>query len=634
MSIVSMKRLSAIVPKDERRSLMRSLYRIGCVEIETSENESSIKENSGSSENANVVLSALSELYRVSPGKKKLLAPKREVTEEQLFSDDNNYEAINIAKEICDLLSLKNKSKEAILSSENEIRSLSPWQNDPFPLGFHGTRTVSFYCATLPSSVKKEAIDELSSRYPCSVSVIHTDGELHYITVFVYKQYEEGLSDELKSLGVSKVSFKYKETAKDEIENLKNEIKRHKKVISESERSIAAFADKKELLENAADAFAQYSSRDEVLSSLSRTKETLLLQGWIPEAEAYKLEKIFEKHGCAWELSEPEEGDDVPTALKSGKIASPFNMITEMYGMPAYNSIVDPNPLITPFYIVFFGFIMADLAYGLIIFLGCLLGLKLMKPKGGTKDLLTIFAYCGLSSAVAGFLLGGCFADVVTVFSQTFLGKTVSMPVIWFDPLKEPMTMLIFSLALGAVQILFSMGVSGYRQIKRGDAWGAFFDVGSWYMIFGGLIVYFALSKIGLYITIAGVLLLLFTAGRDKKGLGKVTGGLGALYGVTGYLSDLLSYSRIMALALSGAVVGQVVNKMGAIGGRSVVGFIVFLLVFLIGHTFNIAISVLGAYVHTSRLQYVEFFGRFYEGGGRVFAPLKNKTKFINIREE
>ncbi|MBQ7623896.1 MAG: V-type ATP synthase subunit I [Clostridia bacterium] len=634
MSIVSMKRLTAIVPRDERKKLLRSLYKIGCVEIETLENDSSVKESSGSSDSESIVLSALSELYRVSPGKKKLLSPKREVSEEELFSDDNNYEAYKTAKEICDLIALRNKSKEEIASTENEIKSLIPWVDNPVPLDFKGTKTVSFFCATIPSSVKKDAVIESVADYPCSVNIIRTDGELHYISAYFYKADEEQCFDNLKALGATKVSFKYRKTAKDEIACLRERIKELKNSVSDTEKNIALFADKKELLENAADAFAQESSRDELLSSVERTKETVILNGWIPEEESFRLQKIFESHGCAWELYDPEEGDDVPTALKSGKISSPFNMITEMYGMPAYNSIVDPNPLITPFYIVFFGFIMADLAYGLIILLGCLLGLKLMKPKGGTKDLLTIFAYCGLSSAVAGFLLGGFFADVVTVFSQTFLNKTVSMPVIWFDPLKEPMTMLIFSLALGAVQILFSMGVSGYRQIKRGDAWGAFFDVGSWYLIFGGLIVNFALSKVGIYITLAGVLLLLCTAGRDKKGFGKVTGGLGALYGVTGYLSDLLSYSRIMALALSGAVVGQVVNKMGAIGGRSIVGFIVFLLVFLVGHTFNIAISVLGAYVHTSRLQYVEFFGRFYEGGGRVFDPLVNKTKFINIREE
>ena len=138
----------------------------------------------------------------------------------------------------------------------------------------------------------------------------------------------------------------------------------------------------------------------------------------------------------------------------------------------------------------------------------------------------------------------------------------------------------------------------------------------------------------GLYVALAGVVLMLILGSRGKKGFGKITGGLGKLYNVTGFVSDLLSYSRIMALALSGSVVGSVFNQMGAMGGGGIVGVVVFIIVALIGHVFNLAISVLGAYVHTSRLQYIEFFGRFYEDGGRIMQPLKNKTKYVEVVKE
>ncbi len=634
MSIVTMKRLTVIAPKDERRKLLRALYRLGCVEIETAENEASETETSGSSDSKTLILSALSEVNKIAPHKKSLLSPKREISEEALFSEEQTEEAIKAASEVNELMNAVSSAKDEIAKAENHIKTLQPWEALEYPLSYEGTKSVAFLCATLPAQVQKEKIDEAVSGYACSVDILSSDSEQHYLSVLVHKNQENELIDSLKPLGFVKMAFKENATPLEEISILKGKITELRGLIDENQKAIASYADKRELFENACDACAQEKTRDDILSAVVRTRETVVLKGWTPEESSDKLEKLLSDFGCAWSLDDPEEGDNVPTALKNGKFVAPFNMITDMYGMPAYNSIVDPNPLITPFYIVFFGFIMADLAYGLIIFAACLLGLKLMKPKGGTKSLLTIFMYCGLSSAIAGALLGGFFADVITVFSETFFDKTVSMPVIWFDPLKDPMTMLIFSLVLGAVQILFSMGVSGYRQIKRGDPWGAFFDVGSWYLIFGGLIVYFALSKVGLYIAIAGVALLLIMGGRGKKGIGRITGGFSALYSVTGYLSDLLSYSRIMALALSGAVVGQVVNKMGTIGGRSIIGFILFLIVFLIGHTFNIAISVLGAYVHTSRLQYVEFFGRFYEGGGRAFKPLKNNTIFVNIREE
>ena len=406
------------------------------------------------------------------------------------------------------------------------------------------------------------------------------------------------------------------------------------KQMAEKEEKIRSLGDSRQSIEESLDAGAQELQQDGWLSELNNTEKTSIFSGWIPAHAEIKVAETLERLECAYEISDPEEGDRPPTAVKNGRFAEPFEMVTEMYGMPEYGSVIDPNPVMALFYIIFFSFIMGDAAYGILMVIGCLLGLKLMKPKGNMKKMLTMFLYCGIGSIIAGILTGGWFGDAVTAFSGAFLAKEVTIPALWFDPLKNPIQMLIFSMALGVIQILFGMGVSGWRMIKQGDVWGAVFDIGSWYIAFAGLGIYLTGFAPGLYIMFAGVLTLLLTGGRHKKGFGRITGGLGSLYAVIGYAADVLSYSRIMAMGLSGAVVAQVFNKIGAMAGGSWWGIIIFVIAFLIGHTFNIAIGMLGAYVHTSRLQYIEFFGKFYQGGGKLFQPLANRTKYVEIVRE
>ena len=221
---------------------------------------------------------------------------------------------------------------------------------------------------------------------------------------------------------------------------------------------------------------------------------------------------------------------------------------------------------------------------------------------------------------------------------SVIVNREIAMPVIWFDPLEEPMTLLIFSIILGAIHLFVGMGIQAYMLIKDGKPWDALFDIGFWYMLIIGLVLFALggsvaaiLSTIGMWLAIVGAVGILLTGGRNKKGFGKITGGLGSLYGITSYLSDALSYSRLLALGLATGVVAKVVNILGSLAGSGIVGLIVFIAVFLFGTVFNLAINVLGAYVHSCRLQYVEFFGKFYTGGGKGFVPLTENTKFVKI---
>jgi V/A-type H+-transporting ATPase subunit I len=648
MSLVTMKRLSVIVPKSGRRAVIRQLYGLGCVELEKQETPpESLKlepENTHAERDRQTLEQALSVLSRVAPVKKPLLAPRRAVGEVQLFDGERAARAVKRADEILKLWGSREEALTRGARLRAQAQTLAPWKGLDAPLGFTGTAHTDFLCGVLPAQADVTAAQTALAGLAAELIPVGSDREQHYCALICHRSADELALDALKPFGFTRMSFRESGTPETELQALERQTAQAEKDAAAAEQAIAALAEDRPLLEDASDALTRESGCDQVLSESPQTGRTVFLLGWVPAKAEKAVGEALTRLGCAWECREPAEGEAPPTAMDNGPMVSAFGSITSMYGTPAYGSVIDPNPMMTPFYIVFFGFIMGDAAYGIIMFLGCLLALKKMKPQGGMKDLLTVFMYCGISTTVAGALTGGWFADAVKAFSGTFLSHEVSIPPIWFDPLQNPVKMLAFALVLGAIQMVTAMGLSAWRQIKQGDPLGAFFDTGSWYMLFAGLGLFAAgklgalpagLGAVGKWLAIAGAALVVATAGRAKKGLGRITGGLGALYGISGYMSDLLSYSRIMALGLSGSVVGQVFNKMGTMGGRSILGLLLFLVAFVVGHAFNLAISILGAYVHTTRLQYIEFFGRFFQDGGRAFKPLFNKTKYVDvIREE
>ncbi len=648
MSLVSMKRLRAVAPQGARRALLRRLYKLGCVEVETAAESTdfgaegaalaNVEENTGAREFCAVLEKACQTLDRYSPPPKKpLLTPKRQVSERELFDEKSLEEAMRAAKAI-------NRATEemASLSAEqarcqSTIASLKPWLGLDVPLDYEHGGHFSFLAGVLPAMVSLGELEsELSQQAPeAYLEEISSDAEQHYITLTVHESCREKAVQLLKLKGFAPASFKGAAgTALESTRAQQEAIARMNERAKELGAQIASFASARTAMENAYDAYRQEAEQDQLLSGLARTKKTVILTGWLPEKAQPQVAQALEEFGCAYSMEDPQEGEDPPTAMENGPIAEPFTAITEMYGMPRYGSLVDPNPLMVPFYITFFGFIMGDAIYGIIIALGCFLGLKLMKPKGSTRQMLTLFMYCGFGTIIAGILMGGWLSDAVPLFTEAVLGKRLTIPPLWFNPLEDPMKMLIFSMVLGAIQIITGMAVSAWRQIKQKDYVGALCDTGAWYVIFLGVGLLALGLSAGKWLALGGAALILLLGGHDKKGIGKVTGGLGKLYSVTGFVSDLLSYSRIMALGLSGAVVGSVINKMGTMAGGGIVGVLLFVVVGLIGHTFNVAISVLGAYVHTSRLQYIEFFGRFYEDGGRIMRPLQNKTKYVEMVKE
>ena len=297
---------------------------------------------------------------------------------------------------------------------------------------------------------------------------------------------------------------------------------------------------------------------------------------------------------------------------------------------------------------------LSDAAYGLIVAAACFILLKKFpRMSAGMHTSLKLFMFCGISTIVWGILFGGYFGDAVDVISRVFLGHEVSVPALWFAPLNDPMKLLIYSMAFGLVHLFVGLGIKGYMQLKEGQVLDFFCDVVLWYVFLIGLILMLLPSEIfasiaqmeivfppflntlAKVLAIAGAVGLLLMSGRaNKNPVLRLALGAYDIYNITGWLSDVLSYSRLLALGLATGVIASVVNQMGSMLGKSIAGVLLFAVVFVIGHAMNLAINLLGAYVHTNRLQFVEFFGKFYEGGGKPFEPFENDTKYVDIKEE
>lgn len=583
---------------------------------------------------------AIKVLEEADTSKKPLFKTRKAVTREQFKNVLLNRETIE--KEMEDVIALSNDLK-TLKNSTNKIEttmaSLKPWVSYSVPLELQETKTTYITMGVMPSISDvtrfKDNLNAITNL--CDIEVVGSDDELHYLIVMYYKNVEEEVLDGLRQNGFSKVSFKdMKGSAAENLALCRNQLDEIANQVENIQLKLAEKINSKENIEYLHDELNIKKDRQKVRARMLKTGHTFYADGWLPEDAVGDVENVFKKYKCCYEVTEPDKEEEFPVLLRNNSFVTPFESVTALYSVPNSKNI-DPTPIFAIWYFIFYGMMFSDAAYGLIMMIACGLVLKKFRLEGMPHKLVKMFFYCGLSTAIWGVIFGGYFGDLISIIGTTFFNKEISVPSV-FVPLDDPISLLVFCLGLGIIHLFIGMGVSAYMSFREGRPLDAVFDIFSWYLLIIGLPIWYlggslnaTVSTVGLIMTVVGAVTILLTGGRKKKGIGKITGGLGAIYGITGYLSDILSYSRLLALGLATGVIASVVNTMGSLAGGGILGAVILTVVVIFGHTFNFAINALGAFVHACRLQYVEFFGKFFEGGGIAFQPLKKNTKYVDI---
>ena len=635
-----MKHLRLLGMESEREALLKAMQDMECVEISSIDgSEEALKSGfakpddkalMSAQEASRAYRTALASLDRFAPEKKGMFRKRQGVSRAAFFSAESEENARTAAEMI-------NKDTRRLGEIESErtkneaLRAtLATWLTVDAPLG-GANGALSMFFGTVGLNVTGDALKALADSLDGLLTwqQASSDRSLRYLLVMCHGSVKERALSALRDLGFSTVSFRgMTGTAKENDKTLTENLVALEKERQEIEQRIAGLGGKRETLLEASDRAAIVLRREEAKSRLVGTDKVFLLEGWLPADRCAEIEKTLKPFTCAIETREPTEDEypQVPVQLKNNKLTRPLNMVTEMYSLPAYGTL-DPNPLMAPFFILFYGIMMADMGYGLLMMIASVIISKKYRPKGTSGELFSLLGLCGISTFIMGALTGGFFGDFLTqLVAIVSPGTVFALPKL-FDPLDDLTMILIGSMALGMVQIVTGMAISLIEKCKRKKFLDAFFEEITWWIVFIGIAL-LALGK-GVAVLYVGCALVLLGPIVQGKGWGRLTGVFGSLYNhVTGYFGDILSYTRLMALMLAGSVIAQVFNMLAAMPGN----VIAFIIISMLGNAMNFGLNLLGCYVHDLRLQCLEFFNKFYVDGGKPFRPMTLDTEYVDLQ--
>lgn len=635
-----MKHLRLLGMESEREALLKAMQDMECVEISSIDgSEEALKSGfakpddkalMSAQEASRAYRTALASLDRFAPEKKGMFRKRQGVSRAVFFSAESEENARTAAETINKDTRRFGEIESERTKNEALRATLAPWLTVDAPLGGADGALAVFF-GTVGLNVTDDALKALADSLDGLLTwqQASSDRSLRYLLVMCHGSVKERALSALRDLGFSTVSFRgMTGTAKENDKALAENLAALEKERQEIEQRIAGLGGKREALLEASDRAAIALRREEAKSRLVGTDKVFLLEGWLPADRCAALEKALEPFTCAIETREPTEDEypQVPVQLKNNKLTRPLNMVTEMYSLPAYGTL-DPNPLMAPFFILFYGIMMADMGYGLLMMIASVIISKKYRPKGTSGELFSLLGLCGISTFIMGALTGGFFGDFLTqLVAIVSPGTVFALPKL-FDPLDDLTMILIGSMALGMVQIVTGMAISLIEKCKRKKFLDAFFEEITWWIVFIGIAL-LALGK-GVAVLYVGCALVLLGPIVQGKGWGRLTGVFGSLYNhVTGYFGDILSYTRLMALMLAGSVIAQVFNMLAAMPGN----VIAFIIISMLGNAMNFGLNLLGCYVHDLRLQCLEFFNKFYVDGGKPFRPMTLDTEYVDLQ--
>ncbi len=668
MAVLKMSKINICGIKKDRKKILEYLQLKGCLEVCEEEKEDEVfkKMNTTSSislyeRQASLAENALDILEMYVPENKSIFSS---LEGKHIISSKEYYRMPDKLNEIYSLITNVIEQKKTLDEKENEkqkcideIQALEPWKNMDVPMNFQGTRTTGFMVGIIAGTYSdSELIQKIQNikEFPkkINVQIVFADKYQTYICITYLKKDFEMIEKALRQLDFSRPPVMVHHIPSVSVKKRLERIAECNMDIENIKANLEKDGKRRLEIKKIRDYYKVRADKYRTLGTLLQSKHTFFVSGYIPENKACELKnELEEKYVMAFEREDVKENEDIPVILTNGKVTGAVEGVITSFGYPRKHEI-DPTAITAFFYYFLFGIMLSDAAYGFLMFIGCLILLKKFpNMEDNMAKTFRMFMYCGISTLIWGILFGGYFGDIVTVVGKTFFDVDIGIPALWFEPIKEPMKMLIYCLGFGVIHLFTGLGIKGYMMLKQKDLTGFICDVILWYVFLIGLIlllipteIFSSLSGINIIyprwlsilskaLAIVGMVGILLMAGRRAKNPAKrLMLGAYSLYDTTSWLSDLLSYSRLLALGLATGVIAQVINTMASMMGKSIVGVIFFVLVFVIGHTFNMAINLLGAYVHTNRLQFVEFFGKFYEGGGREFKPFRADTKYIKVK--
>lgn len=652
MAVVKMNKISVLGLGKERARLMELLMETGVVQISESTIEGdntwiTTAQNHSELARLDHMLSELSAsletLRRYVPVKKPLFTAKRVISRKEFQSVLASSQAImETAREInaCE------SHIAALRSEENRQRtlltSLDVWMDLDYPLNVSNTRTTAIAAGTLPLNVDLDELEKTLADEIHEVSLVRSgsDRNFHYILLIVHKDREQEGFTLLKDKGFNRMDFKDMQGTPREnrvrILKILEDISRER---DEYIARIKQLSDSREGIETLHDAVLMEREQAEAVGKLLTTRSVFLLKGWLPAEIADRLKNLLEeKFLCSVQISEPEPDEETPVLLHNGPFAEAISPVIDMYGMPSSREI-DPSPTTMFFFIFFFGMIVADAGYGLILALAGGLAVRLFRMEEGSRRFMKLVFYAGLATAFWGVMFGGYFGI-----------EALSQYALWFNPSSTEggtEKLMSYCLLFGIIHLYTGHAMKALNLIRHKQWKDAIMDVLFPVIMFTGFAMVILpyvpgidpdaaarISPSGVIVLAAGVVLTLATAGRNSPTmLGKVFGGMPKLYDIIGFLGDALSYLRLMALALSGGILAGLINGMAG-GGSIIFRLTGGLVLLVVGHAINFAMSILGGYVHSCRLQYLEYFSKFLEGGGEPFHPFNAKTRYILVKQE
>jgi len=628
MALIKMKRFHMLAMKEDKQRLLKLLQSLGCVEISQADIADSPKVEPPSNADLERLKWAIAYLGKYSNVKKPLFAS-------DVYISKDEAEAICQRKaELMDVVAAaeqvereQGKLMSEQLKLEAALEELYPWAELSVSLeDFHDTQETRRFLGYLPNTswaALKE--DPAFSEQLLYFELISERAGASYLALVVHKDSFQQVLKLLKDNEFVQVALRLEQTVAQQIQDRNAEKQEISTQSDALKAQLTELSQQLPQLERLYDLLSIEQQRAEQSAKLYQTQSSFYVKGWVPEHAVRTVE--FQLQKCTphveIEIADPLPEEEPPVLMQNGSVVTPFESVVKGFSYPSPEGL-DPTALMMPFFANFFGMMLSDAGYGLVMAIVLPILLKKFNPKVSTKNMFKLL------------LWGAGFTILWGALYNTWFGFA-PFPSL-FDPVSKPMPVMLMCIAIGAVHLFTGLFAAAYMNIRRKDIKSAVFDQLSWALLLIGLglLLVPQTASVGRILALAGALIILLTAGRAKKNLfGRLLGGFGALYGITGWISDLLSYMRLFGMGLATGVIGQVINILiGMVFQSGIIGMVIGSVLFVAAHTFNLGINALGAYVHSCRLQYIEFFGKFYEDGGRPFDPLSEKTRYIHISKE